>query len=726
MHKFPFSRTRTRLLGVALVTIVEGSGVYAWLRIDDPGPPGWGFVALFFGELLETTIVAIPIARARARSPIPVGDPYGTREHRRRFDRRFSFASVAELAIWYAWLQLTDVSQWLAAAVLLVLMHLKHQLEATTVRDLSYFSEFWAGTIASASEAAGAAACLALILDGEPWLAAAALALGFLIEHRLLMYRLYHALEERDIFVPRPRRPPATVRGRLAELVGKRLRWPSRVVQSIGPLERGLNRLAINRLVETVEPRPNPLSTMAPYTSWSSLTDRTYSGRHLPPAAAGARGFPPVDEVAALFRRDGAMQPCEKSSVLFPSFAQWFVDGFLRTQRKTKDHPRNTLRNESNHDIDLCPLYGLNDEWNVALRAKSDGLLRSQTINGEEFPEYLCNRRGRRKPEFAALPVPIGFDAMTRAQKRTLFAMGTDVHSLGFTAFNVLFLREHNSIAKQLRTEHVDWDDDQLFKTARNIVIVLVIKIVIEDYINHITGYWFRLRLPGPATFRKAPWFRQNWMAVEFNLLYRWHALMPAALQVRDRNLTVEQMLTANDVLTDLGLRAFMLAASAARAGRIGLFNTDPYLVTNAEVPSITQGRQAQLRSYNDYRELCHLPRLQHFGQFSTEPEVGKRLHALYDHVNDVEFYPGLFAEEVGRHEMLPPLMTAMVAFDAFSQVITNPLLGPRVYNSDTFTDLGLRIIDDTNRLEDVIRRNLPHSLDEDYFSLTWREYHGP
>ena len=51
-------------------------------------------------------------------------------------------------------------------------------------------------------------------------------------------------------------------------------------------LRRPVNRVLINNAVLSVPTRPNPLSTLADYTSWASLSDRTYSSRHLPPVAA--------------------------------------------------------------------------------------------------------------------------------------------------------------------------------------------------------------------------------------------------------------------------------------------------------------------------------------------------------------------------------------------------------------------------------------------------------
>jgi prostaglandin-endoperoxide synthase 2 len=95
------------------------------------------------------------------------------------------------------------------------------------------------------------------------------------------------------------------------------------------------NRLLINRLVYKLQTRPNVLSTKSPYTSWESLTDRTYSARHLPRTTRCSSGCSPVApaSVAELFRRE---QPrvSAKSTLLFSHFAQWFVDGFLRTDPK--------------------------------------------------------------------------------------------------------------------------------------------------------------------------------------------------------------------------------------------------------------------------------------------------------------------------------------------------------------------------------------------------------
>ena len=601
-----------RVLGIAGVTAIEGISIYLWLRLHLSGREWWGLLPLAVGELMETEVLRFFVDRgARKRWDRP-GQGDAGRSRVRTVQRRIRIAGSVEIAIWLLWLACAlEFGQWIAAGGLLVAMHLKHQAETASIRHVPYRSGLFSGTglVGSAMEVAGVAGGLALILDGHLVLGAIALGAGLLIEHWLLINVLLWEITARDIRLPRdprwraPKRPLSAVAVYAFSHFAKF--W--RLVQRIGPLQRFANRLVINSRIARVEPRPNPLSTMASYTSWASLTDRSFSGRHLPPVPPEARrspqDFPTSVAVSRLFRRGEEMVPCPKTTVLFSFFAQWFVDGFLRTERDTKNNVRDTTKNESNHEIDLANLYGLNRRATEQLRAEH-GRLKSQTIAGEEYPPFYCalaDVSGKVKPlkEFSELPTPLDFAKLEPTQRETLFAMGTDTRNIGFIAFNVLFLREHNRIAGLLGDAHPEWDSDQVFETTRNIVTVVLLRIVIEEYINHINPYHFQFRLI-PGSFPNERWFRPNWMAIEFNLLYRWHSLVPSTFHLGGRHLKISELLSDTTVLTSAGLGHFLAAASEQPAGRIGLFNTDKLLAMVAEKPSIDQARVAGLASYND------------------------------------------------------------------------------------------------------------------------------
>lgn len=484
-------------------------------------------------------------------------------------------------------------------------------------------------------------------------------------------------------------------------------------LQRSEPIKRLVNKRLINNVIYKIPTRPYPLSTLTPYTSWDSLTNRAYSGRHLPAGTLDPATLPAVEDVVRLFARPpGSPTPRGKSSVLFAHFAQWFTDGFLRTDRD--DYFKNT----SNHDIDLCPLYGLNRSVTTMLRSHQGGRLKSQMIGGEEYPPLAFAPDGSPLPAFAGLPV-LHPDDLPLAQRARLFAMGVERGNvqIGYMMLNTLFLREHNRVCGLLHRAYPSWDDERLFQTARNVVIVLLLRVVVEEYINHITPYHFQFMLD-PKAFATERWYRQNWMCVEFSLVYRWHGLVPDHYRVAGAEYKATDAMFNGELLTSCSLGQLFEEASQQPAGEASIGNTPPFLL-EVERASILLGRQAQLASYNDYRELCGYPRVTAFNQITANLALQQGLQRLYGHVDQIEFYVGLFAEDVRPDSAVGPLVGRIVGIDAFSQALTNPLLAENVFNSRTFSPLGMRVIAQTRTLSEVLHRNLPPSSRHYHVSMT-------
>ena len=173
-----------------------------------------------------------------------------------------------------------------------------------------------------------------------------------------------------------------------------------------------------------------------------------------------------------------------------------------------------------------------------------------------------------------------------------------------------------------------------------------------------------------------------------------------------------------NALITDKGLGASFEAASRQPAGRIGLRNTPTFLLPT-ETASIALGRLVRLKSYNDYRAACNYPRVTDVDQITADPEIQDRLKSLYRHVDDIEYYPGLFAEDVREHSALAPMIGRLVGVDAFSQALTNPLLSHNVYNTETFSPVGWSILHETQSLSEILRRNTPAGSPTYHVSLT-------
>ena len=406
-------------------------------------------------------------------------------------------------------------------------------------------------------------------------------------------------------------------------------------------LDDEVNRLVIDRTVNVCRNRPHPWSTKHDYISWSGLTDRTYNARLLPAKPPTGEGIgtsrPPLQATAALFARlPGTNQRlCPKSTGLFPAFAQYLTDGFIRTMLHNDDDKEDRRRTTSNHEIDLSPLYGRTEAQTRALRAGTGGRLKSQVINGEEYSPFLFGADGNVKPEFAILDLPLGLKNVTPAGKATLFAVGGDrVNAVPQTAMmNTLFLLN-------------------------------------------------------------------------------------------------------NSLLIGSGLAQSFVNTSANRTATLGLENAASFMMF-AETGAINQARINNVASYNDYRLAMGMEPARNFaaivGSSDTPAEqarlsaLAKRLEGLYGDVNNVEYYIGLFAERVEKNGPLPELVSSMVAMDAFSQALTNPLLSEHVWGNPAnkrlaFTDEGIKVIEQTNRLRDIVDRNAK-GLGNAFVGMTRKEW---
>jgi heme peroxidase len=291
------------------------------------------------------------------------------------------------------------------------------------------------------------------------------------------------------------------------------------------------------------------------------------------------------------------------------------------------------------------------------------------------------------------------------------------VNSTPFAAMiNTLLLREHNRIAGILDAAYPNWDDEHVFQVTRNVIIAMFIKIVVEEYINHITPIPFNLKAD-PSVAWSAKWNRPNWMTEEFSLLYRWHSLMPDSIVWSGTPpITLKAFTLDNRPLLRVGLDEAFSIASAQTAAELGAFNTEKDTLLGIEVLSIKQGRDNNLPPYSTYCAAFSHKVPSSFADISSNSAIQAKLQTLYGTPDRVEFYPGLFAEDRVQDSPLPGLLMTMVAVDAFSQALTNPLLSEHIWGDVTtpdrvgardlaFSPEGFALIEQTSTLEDILRR---------------------
>jgi prostaglandin-endoperoxide synthase 2 len=509
--------------------------------------------------------------------------------------------------------------------------------------------------------------------------------------------------------------------------------WLMKLVQSIPWLNSFINRTVINSLVEKGVGRPLPFTLWTPtpvggkqmgdkpdepvnYISWTGLVDRRFTGRHLPPAdKAYSDRLPKLEDVVALYKRD-SFTPSKTTSALLCFFAQWFTDSVLRTTMWDR------RMNTSNHEIDLCQIYGLDAETAAVLRTHEGGKLR--TSQNGIYPARLTDDDANPVEPFQKLPylapmaggstledlvlgtLQVPPDELLKRKKR-LYATGLERgnSTVIYAAISTVFIREHNRICDKLAAKNTSWNDDRLFQTARNINIVMLLNLVINEYINHLAQSPFRLSLERRFAESRT-WYRANRIAIEFDLLYRWHSLTPDTLTMDGRKLAGNDYRFNNALLEEKGVEALIAAASREPAGRVGIGNNPDFLY-DAEKAAHQFARDQRVRPFVEYQEAFGEDVASDFKNLAGDTPLAKRLEQLYPAgVKDVEFLVGLFAQQRDDVEVLPGLMRTMVAVDAFSQILTNPLLATNVYCDAAFSDVGIEIINTTHSFEDLVRRN--------------------
>lgn len=127
------------------------------------------------------------------------------------------------------------------------------------------------------------------------------------------------------------------------------------------------------------------------------------------------------------------------------------------------------------------------------------------------------------------------------------------------------------------------------------------IRIVIEDYVQHLSGYLLQLKFD-PTLLFGSHFQYGNRIALEFSQLYHWHPLMPDSFLINGDELSYEQFLFNTSVLTHYGVEALVDSFSRQIAGQVAN-GTCCVLVTHS-YGAFLQGRVVWTSDF--YNSLCN------------------------------------------------------------------------------------------------------------------------
>jgi hypothetical protein len=362
-----------------------------------------------------------------------------------------------------------------------------------------------------------------------------------------------------------------------------------------------------------------------------------------------------------LLKRDKfEKHPAGLSSMMF-SFAALVIHSVFRTSHYDVNI------NETSSYVDLSPLYGHNQQAQDRVRVR-DG-------RGLLYPDVFAEDR------LLLLPPAV-------------------------CVILVLFSRNHNFIAKKLfeineRGTYQDpatlpaggqlflAQEEEIFQLARLCNSAWFASVVFSDYFSCILGLvrqgssWSlnpfgEIRNQDHSMFERG---QGNVCSVEFNCLYRWHATTSAedeewiqqifgqlfegkspemitpmdfagaAKKMQDSEPDIQHWTfgrlqrQADGTFKDEDLANVLKNASEHPAAAFRARGTPPIMRLH-ETMGIEQNRRWGVCSLNDFRKFLGLKPYASFREWNPRPEIADAAEKLYGHIDHLELYVGLQAEE--------------------------------------------------------------------------------
>ena len=303
--------------------------------------------------------------------------------------------------------------------------------------------------------------------------------------------------------------------------------------------------------------------------------------------------------------------------------------------------------NEITAWIDGSMIYGTTQTRAEALRKPGTPFLKTSANKLLPFNENsLPNANG-----FIPDPTSLFLAGDVRANEQ-----------VGLTTMHTLFVREHNRWAKYLKKVYPQKTADEIFESARRLVIAEIQKITFEEFLpaligtdslNEYQAYDASVNPNIMNEFSVAA-YRLGHSMVSDRLLRlnrRGKPIKGGHLTLRQSFFTAPMVLQKrNDI--DPILRG--LASQEHQALDLKIVNNLRNFLfalpgmggLDLASLNIQRGRDHGIGSYNDAREEMGMERRTQFSEVSSDPEIQNLLSQAYETVDDIDLWVGGLAED--------------------------------------------------------------------------------
>ncbi|KAG6542641.1 hypothetical protein Mapa_015972 [Marchantia paleacea] len=336
---------------------------------------------------------------------------------------------------------------------------------------------------------------------------------------------------------------------------------------------------------------------------------------------------------------------------------------------------------------------------------------------------------------------------------------------MGVAVLQSLFIAEHNLICDTIKAAHPTFDDETIYKHAKFTTQCVIAKIHTIDWtvqllkmntlLAGMRANWYGLLgkwvkdnigstnnslLSGIVGHSKTVDHGVPYsLTEEFTSVYRMHPLLPEKIEIRDLRqaskvknepVLIEEIPVADLIGTagikkarEYGIKTLLTSMGNQASGALDLFNYPTWMrdlpVTDSQgaprsehvdmaALEIYRDRSRRVYRYNEFRKRLFMPAIKSWSDLTDKPDTIAILTEVYG--NDVEkcdLLVGLLAERKITGFAISETSFYIFLLMATRRLEATPLFTTE-FNEATYTKEGLRWVNTTEGLKDVLLRHHP------------------